>query len=152
METATEISWSTDRVAPEARLPAWRTFVADVLKQCDMDYTADGDFWASMSFGRYGNINISKISGAKRMGIRTADRAKVTQDGVTLSIACSGHYSLKQARHENLLDGGGAHFFHNCLPGVFEAGAGGEYWLISLPARVIAPSFGDSSSLIGRMG
>src|SRR5262249_51820497 len=61
----------------------------------------------------------------------------------------SGHYSLRQARYENLLDTGGAHFFHNCLPGVFDAGDGGEYWLVSLPATVIAPSLGDTSSLIG---
>src|SRR4030095_16678813 len=128
---------------------AWQSFVGDVLKQCDMAFQAEDDFWARMKYGRYGNINISKISGAKRTGTRSAERAKDTFDGVTLSIACSGHYSLRQARYENLLDGGGAHFFHNCLPGVFEADEGGEYWLISLPAKVIAPRFGDSSSLIG---
>jgi AraC-like DNA-binding protein len=142
-------TWSTDQLPVGGRLLAWQNFVGDVLKQCDMSYKAEEGFWARMKFGRYGNINISKISGAKRTGTRSAERAKDTHDGVTLSIACSGHYSLRQARFENLLDSGGAHFFHNCLPGIFDAGDGGEYWLISLPATAISSSLGDTSSLIG---
>jgi AraC-like DNA-binding protein len=142
-------TWSTDHIAPGGRLLAWQSFVGDVLKQCDMAYKAEGEFWARMKYGRYGNINISKISGARRQGIRSPERAKDMRDGVTLSIACSGQYSLRQARYENLLDIGGGHFFHNCLPGIFEAGDGGEYWLVSLPATAIAPSLGDTGSLIG---
>jgi len=150
MLAVTDQTWSTDHTPPGSRLLAWQNFVGDVLKQCDMAYAAEsGEFWARMKFGRYGNINISKISGARRTGTRSAERAKDTHDGVSLSIACSGHYSLRQARYENLLDTGGAHFFHNCLPGVFEAGDGGEYWLISLPAAAIAAPLGDTSSLVG---
>jgi AraC-like DNA-binding protein len=149
MTTAGQISWSTDRINPAARLSAWRTFVSETLQQCDMDYSTEGDFWARMSCGRYGEIGIGKIQGSRRKGVRSAERAKITQDGVTLSIACNGRYSLSQARHENLLETGGAHFFHNCLPGIFHADEGGEYWLITMPSKVIVPRFGDSSSLIG---
>jgi AraC-like DNA-binding protein len=152
MQAANDISWSTDGIHPGARLAAWRNFVGDVLKQCSMDYTSDddGEFWAKMSWGQYGDISVGKIRGSSRKGVRSPELAKDTSDGVTMSIACDGRYNLKQARREMLLERGGANFFHHCLPGVFEADNGGEYWVMSLPARIIAPRLGDSSSLVGR--
>jgi AraC-like DNA-binding protein len=152
MQALNDVSWSTDGIHPGARLAAWRNFVGDVLQQCSMDYTNDddGEFWARMTWGRYGDISIGKISGSKRKGVRSPELAKNTGDGVTMSIACDGRYNLKQARREILLERGGANFFHHCLPGVFEADNGGEYWVMSLPARIIAPRLGDSSSLVGR--
>jgi hypothetical protein len=133
-----------------ARLAAWRTFIGEVLQQCSMEYSCDGDFWARMTWGRYGDISIGKIRASRRKGVRSTELAKKGSDGVTMSIACDGLYNLSQARREALLQKGGADFFHHCLPGVFEADDGGEYWVVSLPANVIAPRFGDSSSLIGR--
>jgi AraC-like DNA-binding protein len=150
MQMLSDVSWSTDSIAPDLRLNAYRRFIGDVLQQCNMDYTSDGDFWAKVSWGRYGEISIGKINASKRKGIRSPELAKDTRDGVTMSIACHGRYNLNQARREILLQTGEADFFHNCLPGTFEADEGGEYWVITLPAKVLAPSVGDSSSLVGK--
>jgi AraC-like DNA-binding protein len=149
MDTQTEISWSTDSTEPASRLDAWRTFLVDAFQECDMEYEAESDFWARMTCNRYGQITIGKIAGSKRKASRTVEKAKFAEDGVVMTIACDGRYGYNQARRENLIEPGEAYFFHNCLPGAFDADEGGHYWLISLPAKVIIPGFGDSSSLIG---
>ena len=114
-----------------------------------MEYEADSEFWARMTCSSFGQITIGKIAGSRRKAQRSADKAKFGEDGVVMTIACEGSYSYTQARREHLIEPGEAYFFHNCLPGAFEADEGGNYWLISLPAKVIIPGFGDSSSLIG---
>jgi AraC-like DNA-binding protein len=149
MNAPAEISWSTAVAKPAARLGAWMNFIGDTFQQCDMEYSADADFSASMLLRTFGEVGVARIRGSRRTGIRTADAAKRTRDGVTLSISCKGQHELTQAKHEMLLEPGHGHFFHNCLPGVFEAGADSEYWLVSLPASVIVPAYGDSSALIG---
>ena len=149
MNDVASISWSTDVVGPGQRLAAWQSFLVDAFQECDMEYEANGDFWARMSWSRYGEITIGKISGSRRTAVRTNSSAKFAEDGVMMSIACEGRYSFTQARREHLIEPGEAYFFHNCLPGAFAADEGGEYWLISLPAKSIIPGFGDSKSLIG---
>jgi AraC-like DNA-binding protein len=149
MDDVASISWSTDVVGPGQRLAAWQSFLVDAFQECDMEYEANGDFWARMSWSRYGEITIGKISGSRRTAVRTDTSAKFAEDGVVMSIACQGRYSFAQARREHLIEPGEAYFFHNCLPGAFAADEGGEYWLISLPAKSIIPGFGDSESLIG---
>jgi AraC-like DNA-binding protein len=149
MDTQAEISWSSDSVDPQARLEAWRTFLVDAFQECDMEYEPNGDFWARMTCNRYGEISIGKISGSRRKAARSAEKTKFSDDGVVMTIACDGRYRYDQARRDVFIEPGEAYFFHNCLPGLFEADEGGRYWLISLPAKVIIPGFGDSSSLIG---
>ena len=114
-----------------------------------MEYESKGDFWARMTCNRYGDITIGRICGSRRKAARSPEKAKFGDDGVVMTIACEGHYRYDQARRDVLIEPGEAYFFHNCLPGAFEADEGGRYWLISLPAKAIIPGFGDSSSLIG---
>ena len=149
MDAQAEISWSTDQTERGDRIEAWRTFLVDAFQECDMEYEANDEFWARLTCNRYGDISIGKIAGSRRKGARTPEKAKFAEDGVVMTIACGGRYGYHQAGRENLIEPGEAYFFHNCLPGVFEADEGGQYWLISLPAKVIFPGFGDSSSLIG---
>jgi AraC-like DNA-binding protein len=149
MDAQAEISWSTDSIEPGTRIQAWRDFVFDAFQECDMEYEANNDFWAKMTCNRYGDITIGRICGSRRRAARTAEKAKFGDDGVVMTIACEGRYRYDQARRDNLIEPGEAYFFHNCLPGAFEADEGGNYWLVSLPAKVIIPGFGDSSSLIG---
>jgi AraC-like DNA-binding protein len=149
MDAQAEISWSSDAVEPSTRLEAWRTFLADAFQECDMEYEANHEFWARITCSRYGDVGIGQIWGSKRKAARSAEKTKFCDDGVVMTIACEGRYHYDQARRDQLIEPGEAYFFHNCLPGVFEADEGGRYWLISLPAKVIIPGFGDSSSLIG---
>jgi AraC-like DNA-binding protein len=149
MDTQAEISWSTERSEPAERIRAWQTVIFDAFQECEMEYEASADFWARMTCSRYGEVSIGRIQGSRRRASRTAERAKFGDDGVVMTIACKGRYRYDQARREAFIEPGEAYFFHNCLPGVFEADAGGDYWLIALPARVIIPGFGDSSSLVG---
>src|SRR4051812_39971553 len=112
MDTQAEISWSTDQTARGDRIEAWRSFLVDAFQECDMEYQANGDFWARLSCNRYGEISIGKISGSQRKASRTAERAKCGEDGVVMTIACEGRYGYHQARRENLIEPGEAYFFH----------------------------------------
>lgn len=142
-------TFSTDAVIPHRRVEEWQSFLVDTFEECNMDYQVDEGFWASISCAEFGDIGIGRISGGNRSAVRSVAQANTGQDGVVVSIASHGRFTLEQGGRSHVLEPGEADIFHNCLPGRFAAEEASEYWVIAMPAHSVAASIGDTSRLVG---
>ena len=136
--TQAEISWSTDVVEPGTRLEAWRTFLVDAFQECDMEYEANGDFWAQddlQPLRRDQHRQDLRAPGARPS--RTAEKAKFAEDGVVMTHRLRGPLRLQPgaARHTSSSPAKPISSTIAC-PAPSRPTRAADYWLISLPAKV----------------